>query len=161
MANTTNYMDHYYNGPSTLTTAASGVSYTTTTDASSQQWYYYDYKDHLVKSDGPPIQTRDLPSHSHGGGDNGNWTIQVPKNNGMFYDGKEIMKYNGDVQFRVKDKWVSVEDLFLRLKTLEMITERLYNTLSPWQRKQLNVDEMMPEDKKDEIEHLDPDLFKV
>ena len=79
----------------------------------------------------------------------------------MFYDGKEIMKYNGDVQFRVKDKWVSVEDLFLRLKTLEMITERLYNTLSPWQRKQLNVDEMMPEDKKDEIEHLDPDLFKV
>jgi len=163
MANTTDFMDHYYNGPATFSTAASGVSYTTTTDSTSQQWYYYDYKDHLVKSDGPPIQTRDLPSHnhSHGVGDSGNWTIQVPKNDGLFYDGKEIMKYNGDVQFKVNGEWISVDDLSLRIRTLEVITEKLYNLLSPWQKEKLDVDRMELEDKKDGFEHFDPDLFKV
>ena len=154
--------DFYYNGPTTISTAASGASYTTTTDTSAQQWYYYDYDDHLVKSDGPPPQhTHEMPSHKHDYGGSGNWTIQVPKNDNLFYDGEEIMKYNGDVQLKVNGEWISVENLSLRIKTLEVITERLFNMLSPWQKKKLDVDRMDLEDKKDEFEHFDPDLFKV
>ena len=71
------------------------------------------------------------------------------------------MSIQDDVKVKVDGEWVSVRDLNLRLKTLEVITEKLYNMLSPWQKKMLDVDRMDLEDKKEEFEHLDPDLFKV
>lgn len=159
----TNYTDFYYSNPESITTTEMGMSYTTTTDTPNQTWYYYDPDGELIQSDGPPQQqhTHEMPSHNHSFGGNTNWQIQVPKNDGLFHNGEEIMKYNGDVQFKVNDEWISVDDLSLRIKTLEVITERLYNMLSPWQKKKLDVDRMDLEDKKDEFEHFDPDLFKV
>lgn len=149
--------DFYYNGPSTFTTTASGMSYTTSTTAPSNQiWYYYDSDGEIVQSDASPQHTHEMPGHNHG-----NWKIQMPKNDSLFYGAEEIMKYNGDMQFKVNGDWISVDDLSLRIKTLEVITERLYNMLSPWQKKKLDVDRMDLEDKKDEFEHFDPDLFKV
>jgi hypothetical protein len=160
---TTDYIDYYYNGPATLTTGASNMSYTTTTDSTAQQWYYYNPNGNLIQSDGPPTHKHDMPSHNHGYG-NGNWTIQSPEaeiNHGICVEGEQIVKFNDDVQFKVNGEWVSVEDLSLRIKTLEVITERLYDLLSPWQKEKLEVDRLELEDKKDEFEHFDPDLFKV
>lgn len=159
--------DLYYNGNQTWATADSASSTVYSTAAGpSQTWYYYDNDGELIQSDAPQ-HTHEMPSHNHSisngsGGWNG-WRIQKPPEDLAFsVGGEQIMKYKDDLHIKIDGDWISVKDLSLRIKTLEVITEKLYNLLSPWQKNViLNVDKMELEEKDDEFEHFDPDLFKV
>ena len=144
----------YYDNTQTWATTSS------TAAGPYQTWYYYDDNGELIQGVQPPQHTHTMPSHNHNNLDS-NWRIQPQIHTGLSMNGEEIMKYNGNVEFKMDGGWISIDEINLRIKTLEMITEKLYNLLPAWQRKIINMDEMDPEDKEEEFEHLDPDLFKV
>lgn len=148
MATTT---DFYSNNAGNLYTTATGTSYTS---SPSQTWYYYDNGGQLVQSDVSPQHTHDMPSHNHG-----NWTIQSPQEHGISINGEEIMKFNDDIQMKIEGDWVSMTETVKRIEVMELMLKSMYGMLSPWQKGELA--KMRPEDKKDDFEHFDPDLFKV
>lgn len=143
-------------------------TYSTTGDkADDQVWYRYGNDDNLVQ-----ITEPSLYNHNHG--NNGmdsfsiNWQttsvkrIEVqPNDNVLIYgnDGVELMKFNESVQMKVRGKWVKVEEYLQKIDALDSMMERMYELLSPWQKKKLMFSELEKQD--EEFKHFDPDLFKV
>ena len=152
MALTTNWNDTY---------SASSNYYSTTTAPTSQRWYWYNSDGQISQSDRPPqVHTHEMPSHNHGTW-NDNWRVSSKPNLVISNaDGEPIMKFNKDVQMRVGDEWVNVEEYLEKIDVLDKMMTMMYNTLSPWQKEKIMI-ELNQSTEDDDTEHLDPDLFKV
>lgn len=144
------------------------TSSTTYSTAGDQVWYYYDDQGNLRQGQQQSHNHEILPSHNHGNWGGGEWqqpSVKIletqPNDNVVFYgkDGVELMKLNEGVQMKVGGKWVKVEEYLERLDQLDSMMEKMYELLSPWQRKKLMFSQL--EKKDEDFEHFDPDLFKV
>jgi hypothetical protein len=72
---------------------------------------------------------------------------------------EEIVRFNGDVQIKANGKWVSMDKMMKRIDALEKIVGNLYSMLPSWKIDMMGIEE--DEEIDDEVDHIDPDLFKV
>jgi len=138
--------------------STSSTTYSTTGD---QVWYRYGNDDNLVQITEPPLH-----NHGNNGMDSwqttSGWRIESqPNDNVVIYgnDGVELMKFNEGVQMKVGGKWVKVEEYLQKIDSLDSMMGRMYELLSPWQKKKLMYSQLEKQD--EEFKHFDPDLFKV
>ena len=152
-------------------TGGYSTSSTTYSSTGDQVWYYYDNDGNLVQGIAPP-HTHEISSHNHGNNHGyygfDSWQIPSvkrlevqPNDNIVIFgnDGVELMKFNEGVEMKVGGKWVKVEKYLEKIDTLDSMMERMYELLSPWQKKELMYSQLEKQD--EEFKHFDPDLFKV
>ena len=156
------YNSNYYTTNSPYSTSS-----TTYSTAGDQVWYLYDEEGNL-RQGGQPSHTHEMPSHNHSNWGGGTWQQSPrkilesqPNDDVVFYgkDGKELMKLNDGIQMKVSGKWIKVEEYLERLDQLDSMMERMYELLSPYQRKKLMFSQL--EKQEEDFEHFDQDLFKV
>ena len=148
------------------TYTTSSITYST---AGNEVWYYYNNEGELMQGNQAPSHNHEiLPSHTHGNWGGGTWQAHphtvvecTPSNEIKFYgkDGQEVMKLNSGVEMKVGGKWVKVEEYLERLDQLDSMMNKMYELLSPYQRKKLMFSQLEKQD--EEFEHFDSDLFKV
>jgi hypothetical protein len=134
--------------------------YTTSTAPSDSQTYY------TIGPNGESTQIN-MPEHTHQtpADVSGNWNYGYgydPSNTIIFRGvagGEEIMRFKDELEIKVKDKWISVSDMMKRIDKLESIVENLYSMLPQWKIDMMGIDE--DEEIDEEVDHIDPDLFKV
>jgi len=135
------------------------TSSTTYSTAGDQVWYWYDEEGNL-RQGGQPSHTHEIPN-THGNWSSGTWqqSQSIPSIQSIYAEGEEVMRFNKGVEMKVNGKWVKVESYLERLDMLDKMMERMYELLSPWQRKKLMFEQL--EKQTEDFEHFDPDLFKV
>jgi len=131
------------------------ITSTTYSTAGDQIWYYTE------------PQAPQAPIHNHTY-DHNNWLTgqtfsdkSLPSHNIVIYGNKgvELMRFNEDIEMKVGGKWVKVEKYLEKIDILDSMMERMYELLSPWQKKELMYSQLEKQD--EEFKHFDPDLFKV
>lgn len=150
---TGNWNNTYYYDSGTAATSPNYFT-TTTNTGGNQTWYYYDSNGEAVRSDSMPSHSHSLPASG------GSWRDDPKDQDALYVKGEKVVKYNGDLEFKQNGKWVSLSEITSRIDVMEVLVERMYNMLSPWQKKKLESDRQELKEEQ-ELDYIDPDLFKV
>jgi hypothetical protein len=150
---------------STDSTNSNATTWYTTSSVSPevQKWFSVGPNGELVEMD-TPGHSHVLTNHQHEHSivaDNGGWSAPIWGR--ATFEGEEMVRFKDNIEVKINGKWISMEETINKIEALESVLEKLLANVHMNNMTRSEIQEKLLKNRpvKKEVEHIDPDLFKI